>query len=193
MSAARDPIEEAAAGRLPPWAQVSEARLAHIGRVAALMDSWAAALALDEAERRRWRAAAWLHDALRDAPAKALRAELPPPQNAWPAALLHGPAVAARLRAEGMEDEGLLRAIAYHTLGHPELDLAGRALYLADFLEPGRGFTPASTAALRARMPEAMDAVLRNVVALRLRHLVESGHLLRPETVDFWNAIVEVR
>ncbi len=190
MTAGASPARDAAAdGRLPEWAQVSEARLAHIGRVAALMDGWARSLGLDEAERRRWRAAAWLHDALRDAPPAELRPGVPEALRSLPGKVLHGPAVAARLRAEGVADEELLSAVAWHTLGHPALGPLGRALYLADFLEPGRGFQPLRLATLRARMPAATDEVLRIVLAARLRHLLDTGHPLRRESVDFWNVI----
>jgi len=182
-------LAEAGEGRLPPWAEVSPGRLAHILRVAALMDSWAAALGVPDEERRRWRAAAWLHDALRDAEPRRLRTGLPEETRTLPGLVLHGPAVAERLRAEGVDDEPLLCAIAYHTLGHPALDRLGRALYLADFLEPGRGFEPLRRASLRARMPASMDAVLRSVVGARLRHVIRAGHAVSRESVDFWNAV----
>ncbi len=183
-------LAQAAEGRLPDWAQVSEDRRAHIARVAALVEAWAAALALPEPEPRRWRAAAWRHDALRDAPPRELRPLVPESERSLPGVLLHGPAVAARLRQEGVADEPLLRAIAWHTLGHPELDLLGKALYLADYLEPGRGFDPQRRASLRARMPRALDEVLQEVAASRMHHVIESRRLLRPESVAFWNVIV---
>ncbi len=185
-------LAEAAAGRLPEWAQTTGERRAHSARVAALMDAWAAVLALPEPERARWRAAAWLHDALRDAPSKELRPLVSESERSLPGVLLHGPAVAARLRREGVSDEPLLRAIAAHTLGHPELDRLGKALYLADFLESGRGFDPLRGAALRARMPAALDDVLLEVAASRMHHVIESRRLLRPESVAFWNALVGV-
>ncbi len=158
--------------------------------MAALVDAWAAALGLPESERQRWRAAAWLHATLRDAPPKELRALVPEAERALPGVLLHGPAVAARLRQEGVADEPLLLAIAWHTLGHPGLDLLGKALYLADFLEPGRGFDPSHCASLRARMPAALDDVLLEVAASRMHHVIGSRRMLRPESVAFWNALV---
>jgi HD superfamily phosphohydrolase YqeK len=63
-------------------------------------------------------------------------------------------------------------------------------LYLADFLEPGRGFDPVLRAALRARMPSALDTVLRRVVAARLGWLLETGRAIRPESLAFWNSLV---
>src|SRR5438132_6843917 len=54
---------------LPPWAVVTSERRAHVERVAALLSTWATAMHASAGERARWLKAAWLHDALRDAPA----------------------------------------------------------------------------------------------------------------------------
>ena len=174
--------------RLPTWAVVKPARLAHIQRVAALVEQWAVQIELDETERERWLSAAWLHDALRDEnPARLL--ELVPEYADWPGPLLHGPAAAARLRQEGFSDEGVLRAVAYHTIGHPDLDAAGRALYLADFLEPGRSFDPIGRAVMRARMPHEQDAILREVLRNRITHMISGNRKMRSETLAFWNSL----
>ena len=98
-----------------------------------------------------------------------------------------------RLRAEGFKDEGVLRAVAYHTVGHPDLDAAGRALYLADFLEPGRDFSIEWRASLRERMPADLDAVLVEVLGSRLAHLIEARRPIRPETAAFWTELVARR
>lgn len=182
-------IERAAAGELPDWAVAGPARRRHSGRVAALLGEWAGALGLSAPECRRWLAAGWLHDALRDAAVDSLRALVPAEFRDLPGPLLHGPAAAARLRAAGVEDGALLDAITYHTSGHPRLERLGRALYLADALEPGRTTDPVWTAALRARLPHSLDAVLPEVVAQRIEHHVRLGHALRPETVAFWNTL----
>jgi 2-amino-4-hydroxy-6-hydroxymethyldihydropteridine diphosphokinase len=182
-------LEAAAAGRLPDWARAGEARRAHIARVAELMDRWAAELDLPAGERGRWRAAAWLHDALREAPADELRPLAGPEFDGLPGKLLHGPAAAARLRNEGVRDEPLLAAIAYHTLGDAGFDALGRALYAADFLEPGRSFRPVWRAVLRARMPHALDDVARAIVSARIQHLLESGNPVHPRTIGFWNTL----
>ena len=183
-------IAAAARGELPEWAVVKPKRRAHIERVARLMDEWSAALRLHDGERARWRAAAWLHDALRDEDGAALRALVPEKTRDWPGPLLHGPACAARLRSEGCEDGEILDAVAYHTLGNERLGRIGRALYLADFLEPGRDFSVEWRAALRSRMPDELDDVLVDVVAARIEHLVHDHGTVRPETLAFWNSLV---
>lgn len=182
-------VERAAEGDLPPWAVVTEERGRHIGRVADLLGAWADELALPAADRIRWRAVGYLHDALRDAPAEALRPRVPPALRDLPDRILHGPAAAERLRLDGVEDGTLLRAVAYHTLGHPALGPLGQALYVADFLEPGRDLRNAWRAELRARLPGDLGAVVREVLGARIVHLVERGSAIRAETTGFWNAL----
>jgi 2-amino-4-hydroxy-6-hydroxymethyldihydropteridine diphosphokinase len=94
--------------------------------------------------------------------------------------------VAARL---GDGDAELAEAVRYHTLGHPALGQLGRALYLADFLEPGRDFEEEWRAELRARMPEDLDGVLREVVRARIQNLLSADRPVRAETVAFWNSL----
>lgn len=178
-------VRAARSGQLPSWAQVSPPRLSHIERVAALMEAWAATLDLPAEERDRWRAAAWLHDALRDADEPFLREILEGEYADLPVPLLHGPAAARKLEAEGESDASLLLAVRYHTLGHRDLDELGRALYLADFLEPGRDFAVRWREILRERMPHDRAAVLREVVEARVGNLLRRGISAWPETEGF--------
>lgn len=173
-------VRAAARGELPEWACASPKRRAHIGRVAALMGEWAAALGLSEDDRTRWVAAAWLHDVLRECPPDEMRPIVPDEFRHLPGKLLHGPAAAERLAGEA--DPELLDAIRYHTLGSPRFGALGRALYLADFLEPGRRYESAWTAGLRGRMPHDLDGVMREVVQARVGHVTGSGSTLHPET-----------
>ena len=39
-----------------------------------------------------------------------------------------------------VHDPDVLTAVAYHPTGHPELNPIGWAVYLADYLEPGRTY-----------------------------------------------------
>ena len=184
-------LTAAADGQLPDWARAGDGRRAHVERVSNLMGRWADELGLGSHERARWRAAGLLHDALRDADPELLRMVVPTDMSSLPAKLLHGPAAAERLRREGVDDDLFLRAIAYHTLGHPAFDRLGRALYLADYLEPGREDMPAGTDALRVRCPAEMDEVIREVAWRRIARLLETRKPLRPETVAFWNGVVD--
>ncbi|MEI6875764.1 MAG: HD domain-containing protein [Spirochaetota bacterium] len=53
--------------------------------------------------------------------------------------IVHGPAAAGFLMEElGFVDEDVLEAVAFHTLGAPDLGALAQLLYAADKLEPGR-------------------------------------------------------
>ncbi len=173
---------------LPAWARVTPARWEHVERVTGLLRDWAGSAGVSPPERDRWLRAAYFHDALRDAEPDLL-ARLAP--DAWGVpSLRHGPA-AARLAAEqGEADAGVLAAVRYHSVGYAGWDRVGRMLYLADYLDPGRGFREWERAALAARVPAEPDAVLRTVAAERLRWGIESGWPLIAESVEFWNALV---
>ena len=185
--AAVHPILRAAAdGELPPWSDCGTKRREHVGRVARLLDEWAAALGLESAERARWRAAGVLHDALKDADPDILKAEVDP---RWPAPVRHGPACAARLQAEGVDDEEFLVAVTFHSIGHSSFRLLGEYLYLADFLEPGRVQRAEERAELRRIMPAGREAALRAVIARRLERLIGQGRPILQETLAFWNRV----
>ena len=186
-------VEAAAAGQLPPWADVSTKRAEHIERVRLLLAEWAAAAGVTEEDAKRWCAAGTLHDALHDAPHKELRADVAAQFADLPGKMLHGPACVVRLRKEGVDDEELLHAIEYHTIGHPDLGPLGRALYAADFLEPGRPQDPAIRSALRSRMPAEIDAVVPVILKSRLLDQVNGGRRIREETLAFWNSIPDER
>lgn len=173
--------------RWPPWTQASPTRREHVARVVGLLGEWADAMGLDAAEAAAWRDAGWWHDALRDADETTLRAWSTDP--AAPVPLLHGPAAAARLQADGETRAGVLAAIRWHTIGSADWDRTGQALYMADFLEPGRGFRQAERAQLAAQVPTAFATVFREVVRMRLEWTVHTGRPLLANTVALWNQV----
>lgn len=174
---------------LPAWAVVSPKRLAHIERVAALVDRWARQLDVPAAERQRWLRAVWLHDALRDAPDEELLRLAPDAPG--PPELYHGPAAAARAARNGETDPGVLAAVRYHSVGFPDWDRVGRVLYCADFLEPGRSFDREERAELAARFPDDPDGVLLEVARRRLLYAVRSGWTIPESMILFWNALAD--
>jgi 2-amino-4-hydroxy-6-hydroxymethyldihydropteridine diphosphokinase len=172
---------------LPSWTQVTEKRRGHIMRVTSLLATWAAEMRIPEDERRAWIDAGRTHDALKDAPDAELIALVGQP--VYEPQMLHGPAAAVRLEREGETRRSVLDAVRYHTVGYPEWDRTGRALYMADFLEPGRTFSRRDRAFLAAQVPHDFDGVFRQVVRSRLEWSLHEGHSLFPETVALWNAV----
>ena len=215
-------VTAAAAGRLPGWAVAGEERRAHMARVAALLEAWARDLDLGKRDVLRWHAAGHLHDALRDAsPAElerllerpAARARVPvevvgsgaggaPPRpnpldpdtlrslppNAW-----HGPAAAILLQREGVDDPELLHAISWHTLGSAGFGVLGKALYAADYLEPGRRWRQAWREELRSRTPGELEAVLIEIVTHRIDYLILAGRPVHPRIAGFQESLVNGR
>ena len=173
---------------LPPWAIVSDKRRAHIARVTALIDEWAEAMRLDAAVRQEWHDAARWHDALRDAPEALLR-ELAVGFPVADAGLLHGPAVEARLRRDGERRTAVLDAVRWHTIGHKGWTRTGKALFMADFLEPGRSFMRSERNYLAHQVPHDFDGTFREVVRIRLEWTLRDGKPLFLETVDLWNSV----
>lgn len=180
MSAA-DTIE------LPEWARVGAGRREHIARVVALLHDWSAALNVMPEEARAWRDAGLWHDALRDAPTELLR-ELAPMPELRPE-MLHGPAAAALLERGGEPRADVLSAVRWHTVGCRSWSTAGRALFMADYLEPGRRFARGERSFLAAQVPRDFDGVFKQVVRLRIEWAVRDGHQLLPWTVDLWNSL----
>ena len=162
-----------------------------MARVAALMRDWARARREPPTEEARWVAAGFLHDALRDEDHEALRGLVDPPFQALPGKVLHGPGMARRLKDEGVEDRELLHAISYHTLGSAGFGVLGRALYAADFLEPGRRIREEWRADLRLRALVDLDEVVKEILSARIGYLLDRGRPVHPETLGFWNRVSE--
>jgi HD superfamily phosphohydrolase YqeK len=173
---------------LPPWAVVSPRRREHIARVVDLLRAWSTELRLSNRERAQWLRAAWLHDALRDASEAEMRRWAPTIEG--PVELRHGPAAAARAELEGEADADVLSAVRWHSVGWVGWGRTGRALYCADFLEPGRTFDRDARAVMAATFPDHPDQVLRDVVNRRLRYAESRGWTIPPESIAFRAAVM---
>lgn len=170
---------------LPAWAVVTASRLAHMERVATLLEGWAEAMEMDAVERDAWRDAGRWHDALRDAPESLLREAAEDAES--PVQLLHGPATANLLAADGERRQPVLDAIRWHTIGAPDWDRVGKALFMADYLEPGRSFDIEQRAFLARQLPHDFDGVFGQVLRLRLEWSIRDGKPLLMPTVELWN------
>jgi 2-amino-4-hydroxy-6-hydroxymethyldihydropteridine diphosphokinase len=175
---------------LPAWAVVSDKRRAHIARVTLLLARWANEMAIEPEEAQAWHDAGRWHDALRDASDADLRALAgDTAYAASPVGVLHGPAAAALLERDGESRAGVLMAVRWHTVGNANWDRTGRALFMADFLEPGRTFMQADRAFLASLLPRDFDGVFRQLVRMRLEWTLREGKALFPESVALWNSV----
>lgn len=167
---------------LPDWAQVSKGRRKHIVRVTTLLASWAESMGLTTVEAQTWADAGRFHDALRDAPVEELCALAG--SSVHEVELLHGPATATKLERDGETRRNLLDAIRYHSIGWKDWDRVGRALYMADYLEPGRTFDAERRAQLSLLVPRDFDTAFREVVRSRMTYAKEQGYTEYPESVE---------
>lgn len=172
---------------LPVWAVASPKRCAHIARVVTVLSEWADRMALTVDEAQAWYDAGLWHDALRDADEHTLRTITQDADRSVD--LLHGPAASLLLAYEGESRVPVLDAIQWHTVGWTHWHTVGRALYMADFLEPGRPFMRKERAYLAANVPVAFDATFRQVVQLRMEWAIREGKVLAAETVALWNSL----
>jgi predicted HD superfamily hydrolase involved in NAD metabolism len=123
---------------------LSRERLAHSRRVADLAGELCVTYGL---ERQKGELAGAAHDWARELPPERVRelalrdgggeSDL---EARYPV-LLHGRAAAVGLQEElGIEDPDILEAVACHVTGCPGMGLLAKIVFVADFLEPGRGF-----------------------------------------------------
>jgi 2-amino-4-hydroxy-6-hydroxymethyldihydropteridine diphosphokinase len=173
--------------QMPVWSVVTSKRREHIQRVVSLLEQWSGDMKLAADEAMAWRDVGAWHDALRDADEATLRNITG--DDARPEGLLHGFAAAIRLEQDGERRDDVLQAIRWHTIGNPQWNRLGRALYMADFLEPGRKFMQADRAFLAELVPTRFDEVFRQVVRLRLEWALREGKGFAPETVALWDSV----
>ena len=161
-----------------------------MARVADLLERWCRDKGWGKGQVIRWRAAGYLHDALRDAPPARLAEILPDRFHSLPDKAYHGPAAAIRLAHEGIDDGALLHAIRWHTLGSRRFGALGKALVAADALEPGRTHRAEWRRALRRRAPRDIEGVLVEILATRMGYLLDARRPVHPRTLRFWNSLV---
>lgn len=80
-----------------------------------------------------------------------------------------------------VEDKGIIRAIAAHTTGRPEMSLLDKIIYIADFIEPGRDEAP-NLPVVRELAFTDLDACLLRVLEDSLSYLSTKGASIDPMT-----------
>ena len=144
-------------------------RLAHSRRVADLAADLCISYGL---EGEKGRLAGLAHDLARDLPAERVRelalrdGQVESVLEGRYPVLLHGRAAAVYLREDpGIVDPEILEAVACHVTGCPGMGLLAKIVFVADFLEPGRGFIPEEDrkAMLRMGIDEMTVRVLEEI------------------------------
>lgn len=100
--------------------------------------------------------------------------------------LLHGVIGEHLAREEyGITDPEILSAIRWHTTGRPGMSLLEKIIYIADYIEPGRGF--AGVEAMREAAFRDLDRCIVLCAESTIRYVLEHGYLLHPKTVETRN------
>lgn len=96
-------------------------------------------------------------------------------------ALWHAPAAALLARRRyGVRDTGILRAVALHTTGGPNMRTLDKIIFVADYAEPRRGF--AAAAVLRRLAEKDLDAAVAVVVKGKHAYLRAQGSGVHPRS-----------
>ncbi len=172
-------------------ARLSQRRLRHTEGVAAVCCELAGRYGADVAEAE---AVAWLHDSLRDLSDAALLKTasefgifIDDISRVRPM-LLHGP-VAAAAASRDLDLPGhMRRAVAWHTTGCRTMDVLAKCLFVADAVEPGRGYM--GVEGLRTAAYSDLETAVLAVLDQSIRFVVARGELLHCRTVEARNALL---
>ncbi len=178
-----DKVAKKVAKRLP------EKRFAHVERVVEMAGQLADRHGVS---RQRAELAAYLHDVAKfmdKEEMKALILEHGEDEGVlhYHHELWHAPAGAVIARETfGIEDEGILNAIRYHTTGRAEMTSLEKIVYIADLVEKGRVFPGVETLrqlAETAPLDDAMASSIRHTIAF----LIEKRAAVYPDSLACYN------
>jgi predicted HD superfamily hydrolase involved in NAD metabolism len=106
--------------------------------------------------------------------------------------LLHASAGAVLAREDfGVHDRETLRCIELHTTGGPSMGILEKVVFVADFVEPGRGFRGVRKARSLARVD--LDETVLYIYGYTLRRLVERGRYVCDRTIAGYNELIVQR
>ncbi len=104
--------------------------------------------------------------------------------------LMHGLVGAKMVQFElGIEDQEILDAIAYHTIGRNQMSLMEKIVYLADAIEPGRSEYPGLEALRKIAYKDLDQGILASVTST-LNYVLERGFIIHPNSVALYNELV---
>jgi len=107
--------------------------------------------------------------------------------------LLHGPVGAELLRREeGLDDPAIYRAVYWHSTAHPSLDALGKAVFLADKLDPQKVARYPYLPQLHPLALEDLDRAMLEFLTRELIALASRGQAVHPAMVKARNALLAV-
>jgi len=104
--------------------------------------------------------------------------------------LLHGPAAVHICRKVfNIQDEDVLNAVRYHTVGREDMSVLEKIIYISDFIEPRRNFEGVSQ--LRSLSEESLDMALQKALDLSISYVISKNGLIHTNTVLARNFIIK--
>ncbi len=105
------------------------------------------------------------------------------------ASLIHGALGAEIARREfQINDIDILNAIRYHTTGRENMSLLEKIIYISDYIEPDRDFPGVEE--IRKLAYENLDLALLNAMDKTIKHIIDKGYYLHPDTINARNYLV---
>ena len=105
--------------------------------------------------------------------------------------LLHGPVGAELLRLEdGLDDCSIYNAVRWHTTSHPLMDDLGKAVFLADKLDPQKIASYPYLEVIRSLAFEDMDQALLEFLTRETAVRMDRGELVHPVTIEARNHLI---
>ncbi len=184
-------------GQIRSWvhARVSTRRFGHIMGV----ENTAVALGMRyDLRENAIRAAALFHDCAKEMTRPQMRAlfrkgpfSLDRDEKKIPS--LWHPVAGANLayHSWGCRDKGILDAIRCHTVGSPSMGPLAQALFIADFIEPGRNFKGVDMA--RTAAHAGLVEGVREKTIQTLFYLLSAGRKIHPRLLDTLNVFMDKR
>lgn len=102
----------------------------------------------------------------------------------------HGP-VGAVLVKEDFEivNQEILDAIAFHTVGHPEMGEIAKIIYVADYIEDGRDFDGVEEARMYA--DESLNKGVQYESKKTLLYLIQKDKPVYPQAIETYNKFID--
>lgn len=100
--------------------------------------------------------------------------------------LWHGPVAAKELAVTNLVDDSeIIRAIYYHTTGHPEMELLEMIVFVADYIEPAR--TMPGVEKVRELANENIYEAARMAIKNTIMYLMTQDAVIHPDSWAAYN------
>ena len=104
--------------------------------------------------------------------------------------ILHAPVGAYLIyKRFDIADKEILKAVRYHTIGHPQMGDLAQIIFVADIIEPGRDFPGVDQ--IRQQVKSNLKQGLITVCNHSLKYNIDHNRLLHPNTLLLRNSLLE--